>query len=295
MAPGRVEDRVDAALLVAAVPVELAEVGDVHLAVVAEIDVGGHDRLEEVVVVDDLEARPLGPDAERLDAVGAGEVAVEEAIAVAIRQAQRRGRRRTPMGPRRACRRGGRSRPAGLRGGGATSARRARGRSGRGPGSTGRPCSSRCRRPRRRRPAGSGRPCRSCCRRRRGCRTRRRRAPAGCAGPRATTSSSVPSGLQRKTAPVRGPCRVAPSRVSTWKPAVADGEVELAVGPPGQAVQVVAEEGGVDAEAVQERLADVGLAVAVGVAEPPEVGDAGEVDVAVAGEHPGGEAVERRR
>ena len=58
-----------------------------------------------------------------------------------------------------------------------------------------------------------------------------------------------------------------------------------------EAVEVVAEEGDVDAVAGAERLLDLGLAVAVLVAEPPEVGDAGVVDVALAGEEPGADAV----
>ena len=62
--------------------------------------------------------------------------------------------------------------------------------------------------------------------------------------------------------------------------AVADAEVELSIGPEPEPVQVVAQEGDVHAIAVVERRAGVGLAVAVVVAEPPEVGDAGVIDVA---------------
>ena len=73
--------------------------------------------------------------------------------------------------------------------------------------------------------------------------------------------------------------------------AIADREIELAVGPERQAVQVVADEGDVDAEAVCQRLDHVGLAGALGVAEQPEVGDAGVVDIALARQHAGADAV----
>ena len=73
--------------------------------------------------------------------------------------------------------------------------------------------------------------------------------------------------------------------------AIPDGEIELAVGAEAQAVQVVAEEADVDAEAVVQQLALVGLAVAVGVAQLPEVGNAGVPNVAVARDEAGADAV----
>ena len=73
--------------------------------------------------------------------------------------------------------------------------------------------------------------------------------------------------------------------------AVAEREVEPAVGPERQAVQVVAEEGDVDAEAMCQGLDQVGLAGAFGVLEEPEVGNAGVVDVALARQHAGADAV----
>ena len=58
--------------------------------------------------------------------------------------------------------------------------------------------------------------------------------------------------------------------------AIADREVNLAVGAFHQSMEIVAEQREVDAEAGGERLALLGLAVAVGVAQFPQVGDAGE-------------------
>ena len=57
-----------------------------------------------------------------------------------------------------------------------------------------------------------------------------------------TISRLLPSGSQRSTAPVSGLKSFLPSFVVTLKPAVADREVELAVRPHAEAVQVVAEE-----------------------------------------------------
>ena len=55
--------------------------------------------------------------------------------------------------------------------------------------------------------------------------------------------------------------------------AVADAEVQPAVGADDQAVHVVAAEGDAHAVAVRERLANVGLAVAVVVRQQPQVGE----------------------
>ena len=73
--------------------------------------------------------------------------------------------------------------------------------------------------------------------------------------------------------------------------AVANAEVDAPVGPEAQAVQVVAGDLVVDAEAGVQGPAEVGLAVAVGVAQQPEIGNVGEVDVAAKCEHSGGGAV----
>ncbi len=71
------------------------------------------------------------------------------------------------------------------------------------------------------------------------------------------------------------------------EPAVADAEVEAAVRSHDQAVHVVSAESDAHAVAGVQRRPLVGLAVAVGVAELPEVGDAGVEDVAAAGEDAG--------
>ena len=72
--------------------------------------------------------------------------------------------------------------------------------------------------------------------------------------------------------------------------AVADGEVDAAVGAHFQAVAVVAQVRRVDAVAVVQRLLVVGLAGALGVLQEPQVGDAGVPDLAVAGEQAGADA-----
>ena len=76
------------------------------------------------------------------------------------------------------------------------------------------------------------------------------------------------------------------------QPAVADREVDAAVGPQAQAVQVVAEQGDVDAEARGQRALLVGLPVAVGVAQLPQRGDAGEEQPVAVPHHAGGGAVD---
>jgi len=69
------------------------------------------------------------------------------------------------------------------------------------------------------------------------------------------------------------------------QPAVADREVEPAVGADDQPVQVVADQRRVYAEAVEHGLPDLGGAVAVLVAQPPELGDVGVPDVAAVRQH----------
>ncbi len=80
------------------------------------------------------------------------------------------------------------------------------------------------------------------------------------------------------------------------EPAVADAEIEPPVGPEPQAVQVVAQEADVDAVPLVQQRAAIGPAVAVGVAELPEPGDARVPDVALpcqdAGADAGGRIVE---
>src|SRR5262249_52286863 len=71
-----------------------------------------------------------------------------------------------------------------------------------------------------------------------------------------------------------------PARRLHAQAAVADAEVELAVGAEAQAVQVVADVADVYAEAVVQPGADVRPAVPLRVAQLPQVGDAGEPDVA---------------
>ena len=78
-------------------------------------------------------------------------------------------------------------------------------------------------------------------------------------------------------------------------PAVADREVEAAVGAEGQAVEVVSAEGDADAVAGGQHRAllrrAIDAAVAVEVTEPVEAGDACQPDVAAPREDAGGRAV----
>ena len=76
--------------------------------------------------------------------------------------------------------------------------------------------------------------------------------------------------------------------------AVAHREVQLAVGPEGQPVQVVTDELEADAEPREDGLALLGDAVAVPVRQLPEVRHAGEPDLALPREDAGGEAVDHR-
>ena len=76
------------------------------------------------------------------------------------------------------------------------------------------------------------------------------------------------------------------------KPAIADAEIDLAVGAEDQAVQVVAEEGDPHAVARAQHLPHVGSAHAARVAEPIQARDAGEVNIAAAGEQPGADPVD---
>ena len=73
--------------------------------------------------------------------------------------------------------------------------------------------------------------------------------------------------------------------------AVADAEVQLAVRPHGEAVHVVPEELRPQAEAGGEAFLDFGHAVAVLVLQAVQVGNAGGVHAALAGQHPGHQAV----
>ena len=74
---------------------------------------------------------------------------------------------------------------------------------------------------------------------------------------------------------------------------VADGEVEASVGSEGEAIEIVAAEAYADAIAFLKGLAGVCFEVSVGVLEHPDVGDAGQVDLAIGGEDAGGGAIER--
>ena len=76
--------------------------------------------------------------------------------------------------------------------------------------------------------------------------------------------------------------------------AVADGEVQPPVGAEGEPVQVVPEESHADAVAVADAAPFVGDAVAIGVPQPPDVRDVGEEHVATARQHAGGHTVQRR-
>ena len=71
--------------------------------------------------------------------------------------------------------------------------------------------------------------------------------------------------------------------------AIADAEIQPPVGPERQAVQVVPAERDADAESRQQRLTEIGLAVAVFVAQQPQMRDIGVPDVAAArcGKWPG--------
>ena len=71
------------------------------------------------------------------------------------------------------------------------------------------------------------------------------------------------------------------------RPLVADGPIDPPVGTEGQPVHVVAGVGDVDPEAMGEGLPLVGLAVAIGVAEFPQVRGDGGIDIAAPGERPG--------
>ena len=61
-----------------------------------------------------------------------------------------------------------------------------------------------------------------------------------------------------------------------------------------RAVEVMADETDAHAEAVVERLAEIGDAIAVGVAQEPEVRNVRIPDVAFAREHAGADAIEGR-
>ena len=75
--------------------------------------------------------------------------------------------------------------------------------------------------------------------------------------------------------------------------AVADGEIELPVGPEFQPVHVVPAKGEVHAEAAQQLLLHLGLAAVFLVLEVPEIRDAGVPNVVAAREDAGAGAIER--
>ena len=75
------------------------------------------------------------------------------------------------------------------------------------------------------------------------------------------------------------------------EPAVADREIELAVGAEAQAVQVVAFEAVADAVTGGEDFAFVADARALGVSQEPRGWDVGEVDVALVHEDARGDAI----
>src|SRR5205085_4067797 len=74
------------------------------------------------------------------------------------------------------------------------------------------------------------------------------------------------------------------------QPTVANREVQPAIGTDAQPVQIMPEEGDVDPVASRERLPHVRLAVALGVLQQPEIGDASVVDAPLPGQHSGADA-----
>jgi hypothetical protein len=99
-----------------------------------------------------------------------------------------------------------------------------------------------------------------------------------------------------------GPIRIAPKHgagvgivehsTSSFnvEPAIAAAEIDPAVGPHFEAVQVVAGVAGVNAETIGQRLSGVGFVLALGVVEQPKVGNAGEPHAPFAREHAGRDA-----
>ena len=75
---------------------------------------------------------------------------------------------------------------------------------------------------------------------------------------------------------------------------VTDAEIDFPIRTEMRAVEVMADETDAHAEAVVERLAEIGDAIAVGVAQEPEVRNVRIPDVAFAREHAGANAIERR-
>ena len=73
--------------------------------------------------------------------------------------------------------------------------------------------------------------------------------------------------------------------------AVAVAEVEFAIGPHAQSVQVVPQKSHAYPEALRQRLARLGHAVAVFVLQQPEIGDVGQPHLAAVREHAGGQSV----
>src|SRR4051812_4501133 len=72
--------------------------------------------------------------------------------------------------------------------------------------------------------------------------------------------------------------------------AIADAEVELAVGTKAQSVHVVAEKRNMDAVAGGQRFFHVSVAGPLGVLQEPEIGDAGVPDLAAPRQHAGADA-----
>ena len=75
--------------------------------------------------------------------------------------------------------------------------------------------------------------------------------------------------------------------------AVADREVQPTVRSEDQPVQIVSEKADTDPVAVADAAPVVGEAITVGIAEPPDIGDVGEEHLVAPREHPGGDTVER--
>ena len=75
-------------------------------------------------------------------------------------------------------------------------------------------------------------------------------------------------------------------------PTITDRPVEPTIGPPGQAVHVMAAQRNADAESLQEGLLRIGDSVAIRITEHPEVGNVRVVDRATMGQHPGAGSIQ---
>ena len=99
-------------------------------------------------------------------------------------------------------------------------------------------------------------------------------------------------GLATEDSPtVRGSNRV--SFRLDHRGAVTDREVQSAVRSEDQAMEIVAQEADSDSVAVTDAATFVGNAIPVGIAQTPDIGDVGEEHILAAGQHTGGDAVER--